>query len=85
MAHLVSLLDATVFPSVETETGMQAELKLTIYLVLALALASLRARAGSPPADALFRGLFWPVELTRCWIEVLVGRVLKAGATRRMA
>jgi hypothetical protein len=49
------------------------------YLALGLALSALRVRQNLRLADALFVGLFWPLELSRRWIEVIVGVLVKSG------
>ena len=50
-----------------------------LYLALGLALSVLRVRQNVRPADALFVGLFWPMELSRRWIEVVVGVLMNPG------
>jgi len=50
-----------------------------LYLALGLALSVLRVRQNVRPADALFVGLFWPMELSRRWIEVVVGVLINPG------
>ena len=58
---------------------MSTSLGLTLYLILGLALARLRLAQGYRPGDALFGGLFWPLDLSRRWIDLLVALVLDAG------
>jgi hypothetical protein len=50
-----------------------------LYLALGLALSALRIRQAVRPVDALFVGLFWPLDLSRRWIEVVVGVMVKSG------
>jgi hypothetical protein len=50
---------------------------LTLYLALGLALTLLRRRQGMAFSDALFCGVFWPLELLRRWIDLLVGRLVQ--------
>lgn len=58
---------------------MSFSLGLLLYLTLGLALSQLRISQGVRPGDALFGGLFWPLDLVRRWIDVLVGVLLKTG------
>ncbi|MBK9326380.1 MAG: hypothetical protein KBF24_00360 [Thiobacillaceae bacterium] len=58
---------------------MSTSLGLTLYLILGLALARLRLAQGCRPGDALFGGLFWPLDFSRRWIDLLVALVLDAG------
>ena len=51
---------------------------LTLYLALGLALTLLRRRQGMLFSDALFCGVFWPLEVLRRWIELLVRSVFRA-------
>jgi hypothetical protein len=53
------------------ETNMDFSLTLTLYLSLGLALTQLRLSQGMTLSDALFCGMFWPLELLRRWIELL--------------
>ncbi len=53
---------------------------LTLYLALGLALTLLRRRQGMAFSDALFCGVFWPLELLRRWIDLLVGRLVQTDA-----
>lgn len=50
-----------------------------LYLALGLALSVLRVGQNVRPADALFVGLFWPLDLSRRWIEVVVGGMMNPG------
>lgn len=54
---------------------MSIGLAIVLYASLVLALAGLRLNQGARADDALFTGLFWPLEVTRRWIDVMV-RVL---------
>ena len=58
---------------------MSFSLALLLYLTLGLALSLLRINQGVRPGDALFGGLFWPLDLMCRWIDVLIGGLLKAG------
>jgi len=55
---------------------MNASLALFFYLSLGLALAGLRTTQGARAADALFTGLFWPIEFARHGIDLLIARCL---------
>ena len=55
---------------------MNASLALFFYLSLGLALAGLRATQGARSLDALFAGLFWPIDLARHGIDLLVAGLL---------
>ncbi|MDP2788157.1 MAG: hypothetical protein Q8O79_08800 [Pseudomonadota bacterium] len=55
---------------------MNFSLGITLYLSLGLALTLLRRSQGMSREDALFCGLFWPLELLRRAIELLVGRLV---------
>ncbi len=57
---------------------MSLDLALLLYLTLGLALSLLRIDEGVRPGDALFGGLFWPLDLMRRWIDALVGILLRA-------
>jgi hypothetical protein len=59
---------------------MNFSLSLTLYLALGLALTLLRRRQGMAFSDALFCGVFWPLELMRRGIELLVRRVFQLDA-----
>jgi hypothetical protein len=54
------------------ETDMNYGLSLTLYFSLGLALTLLRRSQGMSFGDALFCGLFWPLDLLRRGIELLV-------------
>lgn len=79
MAHLVSLSVAKLTPPKRLEMNMNLGLGVLLYLSLGLALSLLRSGQGLSPGDALFCGLFWPMELMRRWIEVLVDLLLGSG------
>ena len=51
---------------------MSFSLGITLYLCLGLALARLRRSQGLSLGDALFCGVFWPFDLSRRGIEVLM-------------
>lgn len=55
---------------------MDFSLTLTLYFSLGIALALLRRAQGMSFGDALFCGVFWPLELLRRWIDLLVGRLV---------
>jgi hypothetical protein len=59
---------------------MNFSLSLTLYLALGLALTLLRRRQGMAFSDALFCGVFWPLELLRRWIDLLVHSLVQADA-----
>lgn len=59
---------------------MNFSLGLTLYLSLGLAMSRLRRSQGMSPGDALFCGLFWPLDLLRRGIELLVRGLLQADA-----
>mgnify|MGYP001765119755 CR=1 FL=1 len=61
------------------ERDMSLELAAMLYASLGLALAGLRLGQGMGVGDALFGGLFWPLDLARCWIELTVRALLSAG------
>ncbi|OYY94999.1 MAG: hypothetical protein B7Y41_05455 [Hydrogenophilales bacterium 28-61-23] len=61
---------------------MNFSLSLTLYLSLGLALTQLRRNQGMPLSDALFCGVFWPLDLSRRGIELLVRSVFRAEARR---
>jgi hypothetical protein len=61
---------------------MSTSLGLTLYLILGLALARLRLAQGSRLGDALFGGLFWPLDWCRRWIDLLVGMLLDTGGSK---
>ena len=61
---------------------MNLSLSLTLYLSLGLALTLLRRRQGMALSDALFCGMFWPLELMRRWIDLLVRSLFQAEAGR---
>lgn len=50
---------------------MTFSLGFTLYVALGLALAQLRYSQGTPIGDALFCGLFWPLDIFRRGIELL--------------
>jgi hypothetical protein len=58
---------------------MDASLAVLLYLLPGLALSLLRFGQGMSPGDASFRGLFWPMEVMRGWIEILVALLLGPG------
>ena len=64
---------------------MSTSLGLTLYLILGLALARLRLAQGYRPGDALVGGLFWPLDLGRRWIELLVALLLEPGGWGKRA
>jgi hypothetical protein len=64
-------------PSKLKETSMDFSLTLTLYLSLGLALTQLRRNQGMAVADALFCGVFWPLDLLRRGIELLVRSLLQ--------
>ena len=53
---------------------------LSLYGAPGLALAWLRFSQGAHLADALFAGLFWPVDVCRHWIEWGARLLLEASA-----
>jgi len=57
---------------------MNPSLALTLYLSLGLAMTLLRRSQGMSFWDALFCGVFWPLELLRRGIELLVRRMFQA-------
>ncbi len=59
---------------------MTFSLGITLYLFLGLALSQLRRGEGMPHADALFCGVFWPFDLSRRGIELLVRGLVQADA-----
>jgi len=59
---------------------MSISLSMTLYFFLGLALSQLRRSQGMAAGDALFRGMFWPLELLRQGIELLVRSLLQADA-----
>ncbi len=59
---------------------MNFSLSLTLYLVLGLALTLLRRSQGMFLEDALFCGMFWPLDLLRRGIELLVRGLFQADA-----
>jgi hypothetical protein len=67
-------------PSKPKETNMDFSLNLALYFSLALALTLLRRSQGLSLPDALFCGVFWPLELLRRWIDLLVGRLVQTDA-----
>jgi hypothetical protein len=85
VAHLVSLSFDTLTPSESKESNMSFSLGLLLYLTLGLALSLLRISQGVRTGDALFAGLFWPLDLMCRWIDVLVGVLLRAGLDNGMA
>lgn len=58
---------------------MSLSLGILLYASLALALSRLRLRQGGRFEDALFCGLFWPMELSRRWIELVVHTLFSVG------
>jgi len=61
------------------ELNMSVLMGWLLYLALGLALSALRVRQNVRPADALFAGLFWPLDQSRRWIEAVVGVLVKPG------
>lgn len=59
---------------------MDFSLYLVLYFALGLAMTQLKCRQGRPLADALFHGLFWPLDLSRRGIELLVRSLFQADA-----
>ncbi len=59
---------------------MDFSLTLTLYLSLGLAMTQLRLSQSMTLSDALFCGMFWPLELLRRWIDFLVGRLVQTDA-----
>jgi hypothetical protein len=59
---------------------MNLSLSLVLYLALGLALTLLRRRQGMALSDALFCGVFWPLEWLRRWIDLLVWRLVQLDA-----
>jgi len=51
---------------------MTFTLGMTLYFSLGLALTQLRRDQGMASDDALFCGVFWPLDLLRCWIDLLI-------------
>lgn len=64
---------------------MSLSLGLFLYVVLGLALGWLRKSQGVRATDALFSGLFWPMDQTRRWIELTVRALLKIDAEQGRA
>jgi hypothetical protein len=62
------------------EFNMSISLGMTLYFFLGLALSQLRRSQGMAAGDALFLGMFWPLELLRQGIELLVRSLLQADA-----
>ncbi len=56
---------------------MSIGLAAVLYASLGLALAGLRLTQGARADDALFTGLFWPLEVTRRWIDVMVRALIR--------
>jgi len=75
MAHLASQQASKMCSSQPMETNMTISLGITLYFSLGLALSQLRLSQGLALGDALFSGVFWPFDLMRRGIELLV-RVL---------
>lgn len=61
---------------------MDFSLTLTLYLSLGMALTLLRRSQGMLLPDALFCGVFWPLEVLRRWIDLLVRSLVQAAARR---
>jgi hypothetical protein len=59
---------------------MSLQLAIALYLGLGLALGQLRRRQGMKTDDAAFCGLFWPFDLLRHGIDLLVNRLIQADA-----
>ncbi|MEW5789200.1 MAG: hypothetical protein AB1899_15250 [Pseudomonadota bacterium] len=55
---------------------MSPALALSLYVILALSLTVLRLNQGWRPGDALFNGLFWPADLGRRGIDLLMAGLL---------
>jgi hypothetical protein len=62
------------------EINMSFSLVIAFYVFLGLALSHLRRRQGMTLGDAAFCGLFWPFDLLRRGIDLLVRGVLQADA-----
>lgn len=57
---------------------MSLELASLLYASLGLALTKLRLEQGIGVGDALFGGLFWPLEVARRWIDLTVRALIRA-------
>jgi hypothetical protein len=64
------------------ENNMSFSLGMTLYFFLGLALSQLRRSQGMAAGDALFCGMFWPLDLLRQGIELLVHSLIHAEARR---
>ncbi len=58
---------------------MNPGLALLMYGTLGLALCALRMGQGCRVDDAVFSGLFWPLDLSRRWIELGVRALIGPG------
>jgi hypothetical protein len=56
---------------------MSPTLIVLLYLSLGLALSILRLGQGRPTGDALFGGLFWPMEWAACGIRLAAEDLLE--------
>ncbi|HNC99824.1 MAG TPA: hypothetical protein PKW90_27095 [Myxococcota bacterium] len=59
---------------------MSPELLITLYASLGLAWTGLRLGRGEEAGNALFAGLFWPLDLPRRWIELMARGLVGAEA-----
>lgn len=59
---------------------MSFSLGIALYFSLALALSQLRISQGLTLGDALFSGVFWPFDLLRRSIELLVRSLIQTDA-----
>lgn len=59
---------------------MNTSLGLTLYIALGSALALLRRSQGMSFGDALFCGVFWPLDLLRRSIELLIRGLFQVDA-----
>jgi hypothetical protein len=62
------------------ENVMSMALGIALYLFPGLALSLLRRSQGMHGADALFCGLFWPFDMARRGIELLVRGLVQTDA-----
>lgn len=75
----MSLVADTLVPFQPRESNMSFSFGLLLYAILGLASTGLRMGQGAVAEDALFCGLFWPMDVTRRWIELVMRALLRAG------
>lgn len=56
---------------------MSLSLALLLYVTLGLAWSGLRLGCGTRAGDAMFCGVFWPMDIARRWIELVVVGLLR--------